>query len=57
MINRTFVALALEAGIDSAIMAPNDQPLKAGILAAQLLLGQDRFCRNHTQAARQRLVS
>ena len=57
VINRTFVALAIEAGMDSAIMDPNDQPLKSGILAAQLLLGRDRFCRNYTQASREGLIS
>ncbi|MCB2227821.1 MAG: methyltetrahydrofolate cobalamin methyltransferase [Desulfarculaceae bacterium] len=57
VINRTFVALAIEAGMDSAIMDPNDQPLTSGILAAELLMGRDRFCRNYTQAARQGLVS
>lgn len=57
VINRTFVALAIEAGMDSAIVDPNDQPLRSGILAAQLLLGRDRFCRNFTQAARQGLIS
>ena len=57
VINRTFVALAIEAGMDSAIMDPNDQPLKSGILAAELLLGRDRFCRNYTQAAREGLIA
>jgi 5-methyltetrahydrofolate--homocysteine methyltransferase len=57
VINRTFVALAVQAGMDSAIMDPNDQPLKSSIMATQLLLGRDRFCRNYTQAAREGNIS
>jgi cobalamin-dependent methionine synthase I len=51
-INRTFLILALQAGLDSAILDPLDQELKAALLAAELVLGRDRHCLNYTRAYR-----
>jgi 5-methyltetrahydrofolate corrinoid/iron sulfur protein methyltransferase len=52
LINRTFLVLALEAGMDTAIIDPNDRQLVAAIYAAELLLGRDRHCINYTRAFR-----
>jgi 5-methyltetrahydrofolate--homocysteine methyltransferase len=52
LINRTFLALALEAGMDAAIIDPNDRELQRVIYAAELLLGRDRHCLNYTRAFR-----
>ena len=52
LINRTFLALALEAGMDTALIDPNDRELQSTILAAELLLGQDRHSLNYTRAYR-----
>ena len=51
-INRAFLTLALAAGLDSAILDPLDQELKAALLAAELVLGRDRHCLNYTRAYR-----
>jgi cobalamin-dependent methionine synthase I len=51
-INRAFMTLALAAGLDSAILDPLDQELKATLLAAELVLGRDRHCLNYTRAYR-----
>jgi 5-methyltetrahydrofolate--homocysteine methyltransferase len=52
LINRTFLSLALEAGLDSAIVDPTNQELRESLLATELLLGRDHFCRNYTRASR-----
>jgi 5-methyltetrahydrofolate--homocysteine methyltransferase len=51
-INRAFLALALAAGLDSAILDPLDREMKATLVAAQLVLGHDRRCLNYTRAYR-----
>jgi cobalamin-dependent methionine synthase I len=51
-INRAFLTLAIAAGLDSAILDPLDQELKAALLAAELVLGRDRHCLNYTRAYR-----
>jgi cobalamin-dependent methionine synthase I len=51
-INRAFLTMALKAGLDSAILDPLDQELKAALLAAELVLGRDRHCLNYTRAYR-----
>lgn len=52
LINRTFLVLAIEAGMDTAIIDPNDRELQAAIYSAELLLGKDRHCLNYTRAYR-----
>ena len=52
LINRTFLTLALAAGLDSAIMDPLDRELRAALLATEMLLGRDRHCLNYTRAYR-----
>jgi cobalamin-dependent methionine synthase I len=51
-INRTFLTLAMEAGLDSAILDPLDRELRAAILTAELVLGRDRHCLNYVRASR-----
>lgn len=52
LINRTFLSLALAYGLDSAIIDPTEAAMQESLLATQLLLGKDRFCRNYTTAHR-----
>jgi 5-methyltetrahydrofolate--homocysteine methyltransferase len=52
LLNRTFLTLAMGAGLDSAILDPLDGELRAALLATELLLGQDRHCLNYTRAYR-----
>jgi 5-methyltetrahydrofolate corrinoid/iron sulfur protein methyltransferase len=57
LINRTFLTLALEAGLDSAIVDPTNQELRESLIVSELLLGQDKFCRRYTQAFRSGLIA
>jgi cobalamin-dependent methionine synthase I len=56
LINRTFLVLALQAGMDTAIIDPNDSELQAAMIAADLLLGNDRHCLKYTRAYRAGLL-
>lgn len=56
-INRTFVPLAMQAGLDSVILDPLDTEVRAAILAADVLLGQDKHCLNYLRAARQGVLA
>ena len=56
LINRTFLTLALGAGIDTAMIDPTDAELKATLLATELLLGRDRHCLGFTRAYRAGLI-
>lgn len=47
LINRTFLAMAMSAGIDSAIMDPTDKPIMSVLMASCALLMQDEFCLNY----------
>jgi cobalamin-dependent methionine synthase I len=51
-INRYFLALAIQAGLDSAILDPLDPEIQAAILTTELLLGRDAHCLNFTRAWR-----
>ena len=53
LINRNFLAFAMQAGMDSAIMDPTDVDMYAQILAVEAILGQDKFCRAYNKAFRQ----
>lgn len=50
LINQAFLAQALAAGLDAAIIDPLDQGLINMLYATELVLGRDRFCRNYTRA-------
>jgi len=52
MINRTFMAMAIQAGLDSAIADPNDRQLYEVMLASEMLMGKDRFCQGFNRAYR-----
>jgi cobalamin-dependent methionine synthase I len=57
LINRAFLTLALEAGLDTAILDPLDRELRMSLLAAEVVLGRDRYCLNYTRAYRAGLLS
>lgn len=54
-VNRYFLALAMEAGLDSAILDPLDREIQAAILATELVLGRDKHCLNYIRASRKGL--
>lgn len=52
VVNRTFLTLAMNAGMDSAVCNPANRSLIETIKATEMLLGRDRFCRKYTKAAK-----
>jgi 5-methyltetrahydrofolate--homocysteine methyltransferase len=57
LINRAFLAVAIEAGLDTAILDPLDRELRKALLAAEVVLGRDRYCLNYTSAYRAGLLN
>lgn len=55
-INLKFLTLAISAGMDSAIIDPTDKDTIATILAAEALLGRDKYCRRYYTAYRRGLI-
>lgn len=49
LINRTYAAMAMGAGLDAAIMDANDEELVATIATARILLNQDIYCDSYVQ--------
>jgi cobalamin-dependent methionine synthase I len=54
-VNRYFLSLAIQAGLDSAILDPLDREIQAAILTTDLLLGYDKHCLNFIRASRKGL--
>ena len=52
LINRTFMAMCIQVGLDSAIIDPNDRDLMGVMLTAEMLMGQDKFCQKFSRAYR-----
>ena len=52
IINRTFVTLMMDVGMDSAIIDPLDEKIMATIQTADMLLGKDDFCANFIKGVR-----
>ena len=48
-----FLAFAVEAGLDAALVDPLDTDLMQELLAAEMVLGRDPYCRRYTTAFRQ----
>jgi 5-methyltetrahydrofolate--homocysteine methyltransferase len=55
-INQCFLTLAMNAGIDSAIMDPTNADMRATLYAAQVLLGQDKNYRQYFTAFRKGII-
>jgi len=52
LLNQTFSMLAIQRGLDTAILDPCDNRLIANILACEALLGRDKSCSNYIKAFR-----
>lgn len=52
IINRTFISLMMDAGMDSAIIDPLDPAIMATVKTADMLLGHDNFCGNYLKGVR-----
>jgi len=55
-LNRVFMAQAIAAGLDGAIVNPLDKGMMGAIAAAEALTGQDKSCVRYLKAYRQGLV-
>ena len=55
-INTQFLALAMSAGMDSAIMDPIDLAMRNTLFATDALLGNDEFCMNYLDAFREGII-
>jgi 5-methyltetrahydrofolate--homocysteine methyltransferase len=54
-VNRYFLSLAIQAGLDCAILDPLDREIQAAILTTDLILGHDKHCLNFIRASRKGL--
>jgi len=54
LLNRTLLALAVEAGLDAAIFDPCDGEMMATLKAAQALAGQDNYLKNFLKFIREK---
>lgn len=52
LLNKTAMAFAIQAGMDSAVMDPLNREMMGTIFATDALLGQDRHCRKYSKAFR-----
>lgn len=52
VINRYFMAMAIQAGLNSAIINPNDRELSEAIMTGELLMGRDKYCMDFNRAFR-----
>lgn len=54
LIDKTFVVMAIYAGLDSAILNPLDEELMNAIITTELLLGKQLYCDSYLQAYRKK---
>ena len=52
ILNQAFLVLAMQAGMDSAIVNPEERELRGIMMAAETVLGKDRHCLNFNRAFR-----
>lgn len=55
-INRAFLVMAIEHGMDAPIIDPCDPVVRAIVFSTNTLLGRDKFCLNYTKAFRQGIL-
>ncbi|KNZ41489.1 methyltetrahydrofolate cobalamin methyltransferase [Acetobacterium bakii] len=56
LLNKTCIAFAIEAGLDSAVMDPMNREMMESIYASSALLGKDRHCRRYNTAFRKGVI-
>ena len=54
LINRTFLAMALAAGLDAVIIDPLDSKIMDTLKAGRALTGEDEYCLDYIKASRER---
>jgi len=53
LVNRSFLALAMKAGLSAALIDPLDRKMMAMLRATSLLLGKDPYCKTYIKAFRE----
>lgn len=53
IINSTFVAMAIQSGLDAAILDPTEKQVISSIAAAQALMCKDEYCAEYIKAFRE----
>ncbi len=56
LINRSFLLLAIYAGLDSAILDPRDRKLMSVVRAGEMILGRDNHCLGYLKAFKGGLI-
>lgn len=56
LINRAFLVLAMQAGMDAAILDPTDRGMTGLIYAVDALLGNDEYCMEYIAAYRENRI-
>jgi len=56
VVNQHFLTLAIDAGMDSAILDPCNRDMVTTLYVTDALLGKDRFCRNYLNAYRKNKI-
>lgn len=56
VVNQAFMALTVQAGLDSAIMDPENRNLMGIMMATEALLGKDRYCMKFNKAYKQGII-
>ena len=54
LINRTFLAMAVASGLDSAILDPKDKELMDTLITAELILNKNIYCDSYLEAYRKK---
>jgi 5-methyltetrahydrofolate--homocysteine methyltransferase len=57
LLNRSFLGLAMAAGLDAAILNPLDKGMLQALRAADALLGKDEYCREYLQGYRKGILT
>lgn len=56
LLNRTFIAMCMYAGLDGAVLDPNNKKMMSMIIAGEALLNKDRFTKKYLKAHRKGLL-
>jgi len=53
LINSVFLAMAIQSGLDAAILDPTDRLMHSSLMAAEALVGRDEYCAGYIAAFRE----
>lgn len=56
LLNRTYVAMCMAAGLDGAVLDPTNEKMMSTILAGNALLNQDKACKRYLKAHRKGIL-